>query len=107
MAKLSSVNREAKRVATVKKFAAKRAELKALIGDQTSSMEDRMDAMKQLQALPRETLPSRFGPELGRRLDQALGHVPELVRTTSEPVPIEAEQKRRMPEPQDPIVLRR
>ena len=37
MAKLSSVNREAKRVATVKKFAAKRAELKALIGDQTRS----------------------------------------------------------------------
>jgi protein ImuB len=51
-----------------------------------------IETIRHLQALPRETLPSRFGPELVRRLDQALGHIPELVRTTSEPVPIEAEQ---------------
>ncbi len=57
MAKLSLVNREAKRVATVKKFATKRAELKAAIVDQTRSMEDRMEAMKQLQALPRNASP--------------------------------------------------
>ena len=60
MAKLSLVNREAKRVATVKKFAARRTELKAIIGDQTRSMEDRMDAMKQLQALPRNASPTRL-----------------------------------------------
>ena len=60
MAKLSLVNREAKRVATVKKFAAKRAELKAAIVDQTRSMEDRMDAMKQLQALAAQASPVRL-----------------------------------------------
>ena len=60
MAKLSLVNRAAKRVAMVKKFAAKRAELKVIIGDQTRSMEDRMGAMKQLQALPRDSSPTRL-----------------------------------------------
>jgi len=60
LAKLSLVNREAKRVATVKKFAAKRAELKAAIADQTRSMEDRMEAMKQLQGLPRNASPVRL-----------------------------------------------
>ena len=60
MAKLSLVNREAKRVATVKKFAARRIELKAIIGDQTRSMEDLMDAMRQLQALPRNASPTRL-----------------------------------------------
>ncbi len=33
----------------------------------------------QLMRLPRASLPSRFGKELGRRLDQALGLVPELL----------------------------
>jgi protein ImuB len=44
----------------------------------------------QLLALPRAALPSRFGKELGYRIDQALGHVPELL--TPEPVvePVEA-----------------
>jgi small subunit ribosomal protein S14 len=60
MAKLSLKNREAKREATVKKFAAKRAELKAIIDDQTRSMDERMDAMKSLQALPRNASPSRL-----------------------------------------------
>ena len=60
MAKLSLKNREAKRVATVQKFAARRGELKAIIDDQTRSMEDRMDAMKRLQALPRNASPTRL-----------------------------------------------
>ena len=60
MAKLSLINREAKRVAMVKKFTAKRAELKAAIVDQPRSMEDRMEAMKQLQALPRNASPVRL-----------------------------------------------
>jgi small subunit ribosomal protein S14 len=54
------VNRAAKRESTVKKFAAKRAELKAVIADQTRSMEERMDAMKRLQALPRNASPVRL-----------------------------------------------
>lgn len=33
----------------------------------------------QVRALPRETLPSRFGPELLLRLDQAFGNAPELL----------------------------
>jgi len=54
------VNRAAKREAMVKKFAAKRAELKAIIDDQTRSMDERMDAMKRLQGLPRDASPVRL-----------------------------------------------
>lgn len=60
MAKLSLKNREAKREATVKKFEAKRKELKAIIGDSTRSMEERMDAQAKLQALPRNASPTRL-----------------------------------------------
>jgi small subunit ribosomal protein S14 len=60
MAKLSLKNREAKREATVRKYAAKRAELRAVIEDQTRSMEERMDAMKRLQSLPRNASPVRL-----------------------------------------------
>ena len=60
MAKLSLKNREAKREATVKKYAARRAELKATIDDQARSMDERMDAMKRLQALPRNASPTRL-----------------------------------------------
>ncbi|MDZ7651696.1 MAG: 30S ribosomal protein S14 [Burkholderiaceae bacterium] len=60
MAKLSLKNREAKREATVKKYEAKRKELKAVIGDSTRSMEDRMDAQAKLQALPRNASPVRL-----------------------------------------------
>jgi small subunit ribosomal protein S14 len=44
----------------VKKFAAKRVELKAIIDDQTRSMDERMDAMKRLQGLPRDASPVRL-----------------------------------------------
>jgi small subunit ribosomal protein S14 len=54
------VNRAAKREAMVKKFAAKRAELKSIIDDQTRSMDERMDAMKRLQGLPRNASPVRL-----------------------------------------------
>jgi len=60
LAKRALVNRAAKRVATVKKFAAKRVELKAIIDDQTRSMDERMDAMKRLQGLPRNASPVRL-----------------------------------------------
>jgi protein ImuB len=43
-----------------------------------------------LAALPRETLPSRFGPEVLRRLDQALGHIPEPIVPERPEEPIEA-----------------
>jgi small subunit ribosomal protein S14 len=60
MAKLSLKNREAKRESLVKKFAAKREALKALIADQTRSMEERLDARAQLQSLPRNANPTRL-----------------------------------------------
>lgn len=60
MAKLALINREAKRRALVKKCEAKRKELKAIIADQTRSMEERMDAQARLQALPRNANPTRL-----------------------------------------------
>ena len=41
----------------------------------------------QLRALPRETLPSRFGAELLQRLDQAFGDTPELLVPERPPEP--------------------
>ena len=43
----------------VKKFASKRAELKATIASTTASYEDKMDAVTKLQKLPRDSSPSR------------------------------------------------
>jgi small subunit ribosomal protein S14 len=60
LAKLSLKNREAKRVALVKKFDPRRKSLKAKIADQTLSMEDRLEAQRQLQALPRNANPTRL-----------------------------------------------
>jgi len=60
MAKLSLKNREAKREALVKKYEAKRKELAAVINDATRSMEERMDARAKLQALPRNSSPTRL-----------------------------------------------
>ncbi len=60
MAKLSLINRDMKRAKTVKKFAAKRAALKAIIDDQSKSDEERYQARLALQALPRDASPSRM-----------------------------------------------
>ena len=59
MAKLALINREQKRAALVKKYAAKRAELKAIIDDQSKSEEERYDARLNLQSLPRNSAPNR------------------------------------------------
>ncbi len=59
MAKLSLINREKKRAALVKKFANKRAELKAAIADESRSDEDRYEARLKLQQLPRNANPTR------------------------------------------------
>jgi small subunit ribosomal protein S14 len=60
LAKLALINRANKRIALVKKFAAKRSALKATIGDATLSMEDRLQAQRGLQALPRNASPTRL-----------------------------------------------
>ncbi len=60
MAKLALINREMKREAMVKKFAPKRAELNAIINDQSKSEEERYQARLKLQALPRDSSPVRL-----------------------------------------------
>ena len=60
MAKLSLINRDLKRAATVKKFASKRAGLLATIADQALSEEERYQARLKLQQLPRNASPSRI-----------------------------------------------
>ena len=59
MAKLALINREQKRADLVEKFAAKRAALKAIIDDQSKSEEERYEARLKLQALPRNSPPTR------------------------------------------------
>jgi small subunit ribosomal protein S14 len=59
MAKLALINRELKRANLVKKFSGKRAELKAIIEDQSKSEEERYEARLKLQALPRNANPTR------------------------------------------------
>ncbi len=59
MAKMSLINREKKRAMLVKKYAAKRIELKAQIEDQTKSDEERYEARLKLQQLPRNANPTR------------------------------------------------
>src|SRR5436309_40857 len=59
MAKLALINREQKRVDLAKKYAGKRAELKAIIDDQSKSEGERYEARLKLQALPRNSNPTR------------------------------------------------
>jgi small subunit ribosomal protein S14 len=59
MAKLALINREKKRAKTVAKYAAKRAELFAVINNVNLSDEDRAEARLKLQQLPRNSSPSR------------------------------------------------
>ena len=59
MAKTSILQRELRRTRMVKKFAARRAELKAIIGRSENSSEERWEAQRKLQALPRDSSPVR------------------------------------------------
>ena len=59
MAKQSMKAREAKRAKTVAKYAAKRAELKAIIASATASDDEKWDAQIALQKLPRNASPVR------------------------------------------------
>ncbi|MGD8956414.1 MAG: 30S ribosomal protein S14 [Chromatiaceae bacterium] len=59
MAKKSMRAREVKRAKTVTKYANRRAELKAIIGDRTKSAEEIDAAMISLQKLPRDASPAR------------------------------------------------
>ena len=59
MAKLSLINRDIKRVKLAEKYAARRAELKAIIDDFSKSDEERYEARLKLQQLPRNANPTR------------------------------------------------
>ena len=59
MAKKSMVAREKKRERLVAKYAAKRAELKAIWTDTSRSPEEREEAFKRLNRLPRDSSPTR------------------------------------------------
>ncbi len=59
MAKLSLINREAKRAKMVAKYAAKRAELMEIIDNVKMNDDERMQARLKLQSLPRDASPVR------------------------------------------------
>ncbi|MBI4938157.1 MAG: 30S ribosomal protein S14 [Nitrosomonadales bacterium] len=60
MAKIAIINRDQKRRATVKKFAAKRAALLAVVTNIRLGEEERHAARLKLQALPRDASPVRL-----------------------------------------------
>lgn len=60
MAKQSMIEREKKRAKTVKKYAAKRAALKAIIVDPNASDEEKWEAQMALQKQPRNASASRL-----------------------------------------------
>lgn len=59
MAKTCMIEREKKRARLVKKYAKKRAELKAILRDSNVSEEKRWEAQIKLQGLPRDANPIR------------------------------------------------
>ena len=60
MAKKSMLMRQRHRQQAVKRYAAKRAELKELIRDPKISEDDKLEAQKKLQKLPRDANPIRL-----------------------------------------------
>ncbi len=60
MAKRCMVNRDIKREKLVKKYAAKRAELKKQMLDMSLSFDQRQEAAKKFHALPRNSSPVRM-----------------------------------------------
>ena len=59
MAKKSMIAREVKRIKMVAKYAEKRANLKAIMSDESASGEERYEALIKFQKLPRNASPSR------------------------------------------------
>ena len=65
MAKISMVEREKKRIRTVKKYAEKRARLKEIIRSPESTEDEKWDAQVALQNLPRNASPIRLRNRCG------------------------------------------
>lgn len=60
MAKSSVLQRNIKRAATIKRFSAKRIELKNMIINMNLDDETRLQAQYKLQSLPRDAMPVRY-----------------------------------------------
>jgi small subunit ribosomal protein S14 len=60
MAKKSMIEREKKRQALVDQYATRRAALKAIVNDQTKSVEERFKASLKLASLPRNSSATRL-----------------------------------------------
>ena len=60
MAKKSMVERQAKRLKTVQRYAAKRAEYRRIVRSPTSTDDERQEAQQKLQSLPRNASPVRL-----------------------------------------------
>ena len=60
MAKKSMIMRENRRAKLVAKYAAKRARLKAIVVDEKSTDEERIEAVAKLAAMPRDASPTRM-----------------------------------------------
>jgi small subunit ribosomal protein S14 len=60
MAKTSAVEKDKKRRQMVRRFATKRAALKAIVKDQSKPMEERFRAQLELAALPRNSSKTRI-----------------------------------------------
>ncbi len=73
MAKLSVINRERRREKTVRKYAAKRKDLKDRARDLSLTSEERFDAIQALQKLPRDSSPVRLQNRC-RRTGRAHGY---------------------------------
>ena len=100
MAKKSMIARETKRIKTVARYAEKRASLKAIFSDLSLPSEERYDAYKKFQQLPRNATPSRvvrrcqvtgrphavyrkFGLSRIKRREAAMrGDIPGLVKSS-------------------------
>jgi small subunit ribosomal protein S14 len=100
MSKLVLKLRDQNRRKLVKKFAARRAELKAIVNNQKLSPEDRYEARLKLQRLPRDASPvrlrnrcaltgrprgvySKFGLGRGKLRDIAMrGEIPGVIKAS-------------------------
>jgi small subunit ribosomal protein S14 len=60
MAKRSLIERQAKRLKTVQRYAAKRAEYRRIVRSPTSTDDEKQQAQTKLQALPRDASPVRL-----------------------------------------------
>ena len=60
MAKQSMINREIRRARLVKKYWTKRKALRDLVKSPNASFEEKQDAVRKLQSLPRNSSPSRL-----------------------------------------------